>query len=436
MATRFLDRPTVFVLSTAAFVGFGCNTILGIDEGHLVPGSGGSSGSTSNGGGSSGATHTPDSGTGGTSGSGGAAVGGGGGGAPVDAGSDSGTASGVANKVRCGLTSCDIAEHLVLCCRDTLDGANPHCALSCNQGTQTTFFCDGPEDCSAGQQCCLPTGSSQAKCATSCAPTDFVFCAHHADCGPGNYCTFGPDATCSQVLRHLRSHSREEQRVVRLGAVRCRGWQGVLLQQAALQLEVVLEDLRGHQHGTSVACDGPEDCPAVPKPGTDGGTVVTPGQCCATQNPLTGVYTGTRCNVANCVPVGCAATSDCTAGDVCCIRKELQDGLRTRRRAPRGTPVARQPIARASPCKVPTSIRQRALAPAAAPARSDHTTRYPETAVRDVGLGPRGPCPPRLACATAPPAAFGGLAPLAGRETAGPRVWVSSAAAIYRNCPE
>ena len=311
-------RPTVFALSTAAVMGFGCNTILGIDEGHLVPGSGGSSGSTSTSGGSSGATHSPDSGTGGASGSGGVAAGGGGGvgGAPVDAGIDSGTSTGVANKVRCGLTSCDITDHLV-CCRDTLDGANPHCALSCNQGTQTTFFCDGPEDC-AGGQCCLPTGSSQAKCAASCAPTDFGFCAHHVDCGPGNYCTFGPDATlrsfgiCVPIPKKDSVWCAEEPCDVASGKVCC--------YNKLLQVEACSKTCAAI-NTASVACDGPEDCPAVSKAGTDGGTVVTPGQCCATQNPLTGVYTGTRCNVANCFPVGCAAASDCATGEACCIEK-------------------------------------------------------------------------------------------------------------------
>jgi hypothetical protein len=122
-------------------------------------GDGGAGGQGAISGGVGGSSAQSGSGGSGAAGSGGSIIatdaGGGTGGSAATGGSSAGGAAGfdagVAGHVRCGSTSCDLAE--LVCC--DYYNAEPACLVSgtrCSRGA--TVGCDGGEDCAAGEVCC------------------------------------------------------------------------------------------------------------------------------------------------------------------------------------------------------------------------------------------------------------------------------------------
>ena len=87
--------------------------------------------------------------------------------------------------VACGAMTCTNGD---VCCvprQGSGGGSNPpQCKSQCDNG-DSTFACDGPEDCS-GKECCISqTGSS---CADSCGWGQSQACHQDADCGGIDSC--------------------------------------------------------------------------------------------------------------------------------------------------------------------------------------------------------------------------------------------------------
>jgi len=288
--------------------GVGCNAIFGIGEGHLVADSG--AGGTGTGGASSGgadaAAGAGGAATGGAGGgSGGAATGGstGTGGAP-----EGGVPTGVPGQVRCGTTTCDLAHQV--CCVDSSNGGNPHCSASCDTTVQTSFSCDGKEDCSGQTVCCLPLTQSIAKCQVDCGALGRVLCGKDGDCAPGKYCAPGTGklasfGVCTTIPKTKNVWCDGAPCDVSAGNVCC--------YDPKTKTETCVATGSCGSLKVRLACDGPEDCPTDTT--RDGGAAA----CCPTHNALS-LFTGTECSTTGCVaPIACSTRSDCAAGDSCCL---------------------------------------------------------------------------------------------------------------------
>jgi len=129
-------------------------------------GTGGSSGSGGTGGtGGSGGTGgmSGSGGSGGSGGTGGMSGSGGSGGMMPDA------SFGPPGELTCGLNgttmTCSPGQ---LCCAVFVPTTQIHCRTGSCMNGESTFACDGPEDCSGGQVCCMDFNAILAFCAASC----------------------------------------------------------------------------------------------------------------------------------------------------------------------------------------------------------------------------------------------------------------------------
>ena len=86
--------------------------------------------------------------------------------------------------VACGDVDCTIADSL--CCVDVQGNFTCDAVDACGQGSAPQA-CDGPEDCSNGQQCCagFPAGAS---CKAGCGNFELEICHTDADCGASGAC--------------------------------------------------------------------------------------------------------------------------------------------------------------------------------------------------------------------------------------------------------
>ncbi len=86
--------------------------------------------------------------------------------------------------VACGDVECNIADNL--CCVDVQGNFTCDAVDACGQGAAPQA-CDGPEDCSNGQQCCagFPAGAS---CKAGCGNFELEICHTDADCGASGAC--------------------------------------------------------------------------------------------------------------------------------------------------------------------------------------------------------------------------------------------------------
>jgi hypothetical protein len=88
--------------------------------------------------------------------------------------------------VSCGLSTCDVSGGNVCCILGSLCQPPP-----CN-GPSQVDACDGPEDCAAGQTCCLYVGAVfGTACTANCTTTGDqrgAICHTQADCAPGAMC--------------------------------------------------------------------------------------------------------------------------------------------------------------------------------------------------------------------------------------------------------
>jgi hypothetical protein len=334
-------RPTwtlLGILASSATFAIGCNAILGIDEGHLVSGSGGAGGSTfedSGAGGSlvdasgtggaadggEGGQGTGGQGTGGSSGAGAGGKGTGGAGGKGTGGASTGGAGasgaagtggaggsggatkpdGVPGEVHCGTSSCKLPGQV--CCVDTTSG-DAHCATSCDSTSQLPVSCDGAEDCSAGKpKCCYPTGGTAAACMASCPGR--TFCGQDRDCVPGQRCAagVGPLANvfiCTAVPTAKRVWCAGSVCNVALGELCCYDKTAKTEQCSAA---CAAGDVR-------FACDTADDC-------------ASGASCCETRTGV-GLFTGTQCVAGGCAAapaeLTCGGTNACTAaGEQCCL---------------------------------------------------------------------------------------------------------------------
>ncbi len=292
----------------------GCNSILGIQEGHLVGTGGGkgAGGALGSGGADAGlgGGGAPDASSGGTS-VGGASNGGAGiGGSGVDGGADAGAMRGPADlpgEIRCGQQSCDLGAGQVCCA--TVSTGDAHCSQTCDSSTEIKLTCDGAEDCTSGDTCCYPFGQATASCATSCAAGGRVFCGTDGDCAPGQYCAPGGGAletvfVCKDVPKTKFVFCAGAPCDLSLGRVCC--------YDKTTQTEACTTSCAG-SNVIPFACDGDDDCAGTQR-------------CCADHTGL-GLFTGTAC-AASCsvgANVACeGAGGVCTAGDSCC--EDVHDG--------------------------------------------------------------------------------------------------------------
>jgi hypothetical protein len=148
----------------------------GIDA--ATDGAGGAGGMAGGGGGAGGGGS--GGGLGGTGGGGG--VGGTGG----DAGGGGGT--GTPGQLQCSLVgmggqTCQPGQ---ICCAQFIPNVQFTCstAASCPSG-QSTFRCDGPEDCSSTERCCFHFAlAADAHCRANCPAGDYPVCHSSATCPP------------------------------------------------------------------------------------------------------------------------------------------------------------------------------------------------------------------------------------------------------------
>ena len=319
----------------------GCNSILGIPEGHLV-GTGGKSspssdsgaggehdsgaagasaggrdagtGGAGNGGVSAGGSGTGGSATGGsatggsgaggrggaagqggTSGAAGAGGGGGGGGVggarePAD----------VAGEVHCGTANCKLPGQL--CCVDTTTG-DAHCATSCDSTSQVPVSCDGAEDCTTAKpKCCYPTGGTEAACMATCQGR--VFCGKDSDCAPGQRCSPGTGALatvfiCVNVTSTKTIWCGGDVCAVGLGELCCYD-KTTKTEHCAKACNA--NDIR-------LECDNAQDC-------------ASGASCCETHTGL-GVFTGSECVAGGCAALQaeltCGGANGCMSGQQCCL---------------------------------------------------------------------------------------------------------------------
>ena len=102
--------------------------------------------------------------------------------------SPSATTSPGPRPIQCQNTTCDV------CCANGVCATKEECDNT--PGAGSTLFCDGPEDCAAGEACCAgqPAGSfpTRAACtpAAECAdlPMPLYFCHTDGECGFGKAC--------------------------------------------------------------------------------------------------------------------------------------------------------------------------------------------------------------------------------------------------------
>lgn len=143
-------------------------------------------------------------GTGGTGGAGGQA------GGPLDTTSSAGGTGGaggeggqpLVRQMRCGETTSMQCAPGELCCYHTTTIACDKCAQdectgdgTCAAAGYAKFFCDDPDDCPAGQMCCMTwqikSGQeyySGAACQESCSDVQHRLCDEADDCDPGVVC--------------------------------------------------------------------------------------------------------------------------------------------------------------------------------------------------------------------------------------------------------
>jgi hypothetical protein len=117
---------------------------------------------------------------GGTGGSGGAATGGGSG---LRDGSPDAPDFGPPGQLTCGLsgnvTICSAGQ---ICCADFFQNTVA-CRTSGCQATESSFICDGPEDCNNGEKCCIDFSlPAESYCATNCASSDSEVCHYSGTC--------------------------------------------------------------------------------------------------------------------------------------------------------------------------------------------------------------------------------------------------------------
>jgi hypothetical protein len=92
--------------------------------------------------------------------------------------------------VSCGTMTCTGTD---VCCVPGFGGGNTGatCAAQCGPG-ESTFACDGPEDCSGGQVCCMSRGGSSCTDPDSCGGIGGGSVA----CRTANDCQSGGDQCC------------------------------------------------------------------------------------------------------------------------------------------------------------------------------------------------------------------------------------------------
>ena len=315
------------VLAGGAALAAGCNAIFGIEEGHLVAdGAGGSGGDESTGGASGdGGMQNPDAGdggsdtggassggrstggaaTGGRGGAGGGGRGGAGGGAGAGGAAGSGGVAqppGVPGEVHCGTENCTLPGQKCCVAKAT---AEAHCSTSCDPTSQSTFSCDGAEDCTGGAHCCLPFGVTDVACAATCS-TGRILCGADTDCGPGQYCAPGTGALASVFVCTNAPASNS----VWCGGVPC----AVNTGRACCYEKTTHAEQCAATCGTNTirfACDSDDDCAAG-------------SSCCESHTGL-GAATGTSCVAGGCpagsrAPVACGGSDGCASGEFCCSR--------------------------------------------------------------------------------------------------------------------
>ncbi len=84
--------------------------------------------------------------------------------------------------VACGNMTCTGGD---VCCVPRGGGGNPQCQQQCDGGTNT-FACDGPEDCSGTQVCCM--SQSGSSCSDSCGFGQAQACHQQSDCSGIDTC--------------------------------------------------------------------------------------------------------------------------------------------------------------------------------------------------------------------------------------------------------
>jgi hypothetical protein len=91
---------------------------------------------------------------------------------------------------------CDLASESCCVTGFASDAATCHAGTACTAGTGNRAVCDGPEDCSGGQVCCVDIVNGTTACinAATCPLTaPFQMCHSDADCPAGQTC--GSEAT-------------------------------------------------------------------------------------------------------------------------------------------------------------------------------------------------------------------------------------------------
>jgi len=335
MARQSMHRRARRPLGVAVALTFGavgCNAILGIDAGHLVPAStdAGSTGTggrvTVDSGSGSGGASPQDSGadvgakggsgggsggSGGKGGKGGSGGTGGGAGGATDAGPPDGGGDaqgplvgpfGVAGEVQCDTASCTLPGQA--CCVVTKTG-DSHCSASCDSSTQQRFACDGSEDCTSGQHCCYPFGATVASCAATCAGGGKIFCGSARDCLPGQACELGGGALAKVYI----CTDVPTAKTVWCGGAPCdvSAGKSCCYNKTTKTETCATSCTTGNVKFT---CDAADDCGAS-------------ATCCESHTGL-GVATGTSCTAATTCAAGfaavtCGGSADCGAGFQCCL---------------------------------------------------------------------------------------------------------------------
>jgi hypothetical protein len=120
---------------------------------------------------------------------GGSATGGTGGAAGASGTGGAGGTTGTGpSGIRCGNAVCSAG--LQVCCV-SLSSAALDCTppAECTNMGGLAVSCDGPEDCGAGQHCCMPSGAlMQTTCTSGSCLAGLAMCHSSADCAPAETC--------------------------------------------------------------------------------------------------------------------------------------------------------------------------------------------------------------------------------------------------------